>query len=262
MMHWLHFAQSQAGQGRGIPTGLLVTACFSVYKLHELGEGAPGATMCAKMSRVVFAAFLLANSAALAAEVELKVGETKTLGNKVQGAALDNPRIADLRILKDARVEVSAREDGQASLAIYTSEGKLQMYQVRVVGNPAKGTGASPASAGSSTPRFGGRKIPSARCAEPLENEDATRALQDARDLLRQEHVDDALQALERALVLEPDAAVLHLYLGSAWAKRGNDAKGAASYETYVLSCPDSPEAKPVNRLLQEFGRRSSSKPE
>jgi hypothetical protein len=218
--------------------------------------------MRAKLSRVVFAALLLASSAALAAELELKVGETKTLGNKVQGAALDNPRVADLRILKDARVEVSAREDGQASLAIYTSEGKLQMYQVRVLANP-KGTGASPASAASgTTPRFGGRKIPNARCAEPLEGEDAARALQDARDLLRQEHVDDALQALERALVLEPDAAVLHLYMGSAWAKRGNDAKGAASYETYVLSCPDSPEAKQVNRLLQEFGRRTSSKPE
>ena len=218
--------------------------------------------MRTKLSVVVCATLLLANSAALATEVELKVGETRVLGNKVQGAALDNPRIADLHILKDARVEVSAREDGQASLAIYTSEGKLQMYQVRVLANPAKGNGASPASAASSTPRFGGRKIRNARCAEPLEGEDAAHALQDARDLLRQEHVDDALHALERALVLEPDAAVLHLYLGAAWAKRGNDAKGAASYETYVLSCPDSPEAKPVSRLLQEFGRRSSSKPE
>ena len=179
--------------------------------------------MGAKLSGVVFAALLLASSAVLAADVELKVGETRVLGNKVQG--------------------------------------KLQMYQVRVLANPGKGNGASPASA-SSTPRFGGRKIPNARCVEPLEGEDASRALQDARDLLRQEHVDEALQALERAVVLEPDAAVLHLYLGSAWAKRGNDAKGAASYETYLLSCPDSPEATPVNRLLQEFGRRTSSKPE
>ena len=218
--------------------------------------------MGAKLSGVVFAALLLANSAVLAAEVELKVGETRVLGNKVQGAALDNPSVADLHILKDARVEVLAKENGQASLAIYTSEGKLQMYQVRVLANPGKGNGASPAAAASSTPRFGGRKIPNARCVEPLEGEVAARALQDARDLLRQEHVDEALQALERAVVLEPDAAVLHLYLGSAWAKRGNDAKGAASYETYLLSCPDSPEATPVNRLLQEFGRRTSSKPE
>src|SRR5262249_55477970 len=154
----------------------------------------------------------------------------------------------------------SAKEDGQASIAIYTSDGKLAMYQLRVLGNPEKGTGA-PASAASGTGPFGGRKIPNARCSEPLEGEDAARALQDARDLLRQENTGDAVKALERALVLEPDAAVVHLYLGSAWAKRGNEAKGAASFETYVLSCPDSPQAKPVIGLLNEFSRRVSSKP-
>ncbi len=214
--------------------------------------------MRAKLSGVVFTALLLANSAALAGELQLKVGETRVVGNKAQGVALDNPRVADVHILKDARVEVSAKEDGQASIAIYTAEGRLQLYELRVLGNPVKGTGASPASAA----RFGGRKIPNARCAEPLEDEGAASELQDARDLLRQENIDAAVQALERALVIEPDAAVLHLYLGSAWAKRGNEAKGAASYETYVLSCPDEAQAKPVIRLLREFGRRGSSKPD
>src|SRR5262249_39347263 len=195
------FLAEPGGRGQGVPTGLLAAAYFSVYKPYRRGEGAAGTSMRAKSSGVVFAALLLVNSAALAAEFELKVGERRVLENKAQGVALDNPRVADVRILKDAQVEVSAKEDGQASIAIYTSDGKLAMYQLRVLGNPEKGTGA-PASAASGTGPFGGRKIPNARCSEPLEGEDAARALQDARDLLRQENTGDAVKALERALVL------------------------------------------------------------
>ncbi len=217
--------------------------------------------MRAKVSAVLLG--LLASSSTMGAELQLKVGERRTLGKKVQGAALDNPGIAELHILRDARVEVEAKGNGEGRVSIYTADGKVQTYQLRVIGGEAKGTPAqAPDSGGRGAGRFGGKKIPNARCAEPLEDEGAASALQDARDLLRQENIDDAVQALERALVLEPDAAVLHLYLGSAWAKRGNEAKGAASYETYVLSCPDDTQAKPVIRLLREFGRRGSSKPD
>ena len=218
--------------------------------------------MSAKVSAVVLG--LVASSPSMGAGFQLKVGERRALGNKVQGAALDNPGIADIHILKDARVEVEAKGNGEGTVAIYTADGKVQTYQLRVTGGEAKGAAAqAPGSTSWGAGRFGGKKIPNARCAEPLEDEGAATALQDARDLLRQEHVQDAIEELERALILEPDAAVVHLYLGSAWAKLNKEAKGSSSYETFVLSCPGDAKAKPVIRLLREFGRRTSSaKPE
>lgn len=223
----------------------------------RLANEANGVSMRANWCGALFAVLGGISSPALG-DVELKVGETKIVGNRVQGVALDNPRIADVHMLKDARVEVAAKEGGEATISLYTADGKLQIQQLRVVSD--RTSGAQTAATGTwISSRFGGSKIPNARCAEPLEDEGAASALQDARDLLRQELTQDAIRTLEHALRLEPDAAVLHLYLGAAWAKLNNEAKGAASYETYVLSCPEGPEAKAVIRLLRELERRSSS---
>lgn len=208
----------------------------------------------------IFFLFIGSISLSALADLELKVGEKKVLGNKVQGVASDNPQVADVHMLKDARVEIAAKEGGEATISLYSTDGKLQMYQLRVRPNQVESAQSSGAAWQSS--RFGGKKIANARCTEPLEDEGAASALQDARDLLRQEHVEDAVRALESALAQEPDAAVVHLYLGAAWAKLSQDAKGASSYETYVLSCPREGQAQPVIRLLRDFEHRGSSKRE
>ena len=80
---------------------------------------------------------------------------------------------------------------------------------------------------------------------------------------MRQEHTEDAIQKLDRALLIEPDAAVVHLFLGSAWAKLKDESRGAYSYETFVLSCRDDAKASSVVRMLREFNRRRlRTKPE
>jgi len=212
------------------------------------------------MGLVVLTSFL-----ARGAELQLQVGETRVLSaDNVQGAGLDNPKVAEIRIMKDLRVEVAAKESGEGTISVYTADGQLQAYPIRVgarSGDSSSGRGESAKAWPAAI--FGGKRIPSARCFEPLEDEDAAAELDDARDLLRQEHTGDAIQKLDRALLIEPDAAIVHLFLGSAWAKLKDPSRGAYSYETFVLSCPDDAKANAVVRMLREFERRThQTKPE
>lgn len=221
--------------------------------------------MRVKNSWLLVAVICLAGSWASAAELQLKVGDSRVVGTgRAQGTGLDNPAIAETQILKDSRVQVTGKAEGEGTLSVYRADGKLDTYKLRVVGRKDKGASAAgPSSAGAwSAPVFGGKRIPDAHCAEPLEDEDASAALNDARDLLRQEHVGDAIKKLELALSIDPNAAVVHLFLGSAFAKLHDESKGASSYETFVLSCPDNSRAKPVVRLLREFERQAPRKPE
>ena len=215
--------------------------------------------MRAKNPWLLLSLVCLAGSWASAAELKLKVGESRVLTTgRAQGTGLDNPAIADIQILKDSRVQVTGKADGEGILSIYSADGKLVTYRVRVVGGKGKSPSpGGPSANASSGAVFGGKKIADAHCAEPLEDDDASAALNDARDLLRQEQVRDAIKKLELALSIDPNAAVVHLYLGSAWAKVQDQSKGALSYETFVLSCPDNSKAKPVVQLLREFERQS-----
>ena len=239
-----------------------------------------------------------------AAQLQLQSGETFVLAvGQVQGIALDNSKIAEIKILNDSQVQVAAKQNGEGTLSIFTADDKMTTYPIRVIGatggNEVPGHEASSPEAQQQQPNqqagrwvyhsqygwtwmpygaehpnelsserwsaaiFGGKRISNARCAEPLEDEEAAAALQDARDLARQEHTEDAIRELDRALTIEPDAAVLYLYLASAWAKLKDQSRGASNYETFALSCPDDPKAKSVIRLLREFGRRTAhTKPE
>jgi hypothetical protein len=220
----------------------------------------------ASNSWVLMGLVALTSSLARGAEVQLQVGETRVLSaDNVQGAALDNPKVAEIRIVQDRRVEVSGKESGEGTVSLCTADGQLRAYPIRVVALSADSTGSGRGDSAKAWPAaiFGGKKIPGARCVEPLEDEEAAAELDDARDLLRQEHTGDAIQKLDRALLIEPDAAVVHLFLGSAWAKLKDQSRGAYSYETFVLSCPDDAKANAVVRMLREFERRThQTKPE
>jgi len=214
--------------------------------------------MRANNSWLLLGLICLAGSWASAAELKLKVGESRVLTTgRAQGTGLDNPAIADIQILRDSRVQVTGKAEGEGTLSIYSADGKLETYRLRVAGGKGKSPSSGASANASSGAVFGGKRIPDAHCAEPLEDDDASAALHDARDLLRQEQVRDAIKKLELALSIDPNAAVVHLYLGSAWAKVQDQSKGALSYETFVLSCPDNSKAKPVVQLLREFERQS-----
>lgn len=253
----------------------------------------------AKNSWVLIGLVGLASFSTGAAQLQLRSGETLVLAvSQAQGIALDNPKIAEIKILDDSQVQVAAKENGEGTLFIFTADDRMTRYPIRVIGeadgHEVRGHEASSRQAqqqqpgqqagqwvyhseygwtwipygaehtnevspqGWSTAMFGGKRIANAHCAEPLEDEDAADALEDARDLARQEHTEDAIQELNRALTIEPDAAVLYLYLASAWAKLKDQSRGASNYETFALSCPDDPKAKSVVRLLGEFSRRTA----
>jgi len=253
----------------------------------------------AKNSWVLIGLVGLTSFSTGAAQLQLRSGEAFVLAvNHAQGITLDNPKIAEIKILDDSQVQVAAKENGEGTLSIFTADDKMTRYPIRVIGkadgHEVRGREASSRQAqqqqpgqqagqwvyhseygwawmssgaektnevspqGWPTTMFGGKRIANARCAEPLEDEDAADALQDARDLARQEHTEDATQELNRALTIEPDAAVLYLYLASARAKLKDQSGAASNYETFALSCPDDPKAKSVIRLLGEFSRRTA----
>jgi tetratricopeptide (TPR) repeat protein len=208
----------------------------------------------------IFGAMMVVSNAwaAGAPSVSVKVGKAQVITTvKAQGALLDNPTIADIHILADSHVQVRGRSNGDGTLSVLTADGKTLTYAVRVTGGSSSGA-AEEATSIWRGPVFGGKKIDHARCGEPLDDERAEEALERARALLNHGQTQEAVARLEQALKIEPDAALVHLFLGAAWAKLRDQARGAASYETFVLSCPDSPKTDAVVRVLREFNRRAS----
>ncbi len=202
---------------------------------------------------------LAANSPAHGAELRIRAGEKRILPTRnAQGVTLDNPKIAETRIVSGRQVEVVGKGNGDGTLSIFTADGKTQTYSVHVSGAlPDAGEGnedetneAWPAA------RFGGKRILHSRCGEPLGEEKAVEAFEEARGLLKKDQVSEAIPKLDRVLQIEPDAAIAHLFLGAAWAKLKDQGRGAYHYETFVLSCPDDPKANAVVRLLREFHRQ------
>ncbi|HME92196.1 MAG TPA: pilus assembly protein N-terminal domain-containing protein [Myxococcaceae bacterium] len=206
---------------------------------------------------VVLPCWLAASSALGGSELQLRAGEKRLLPvHHAQGVTLDNPKIADTRIVSGQGVEVVGKGNGEGTLSIYTADGKTQTYSIRVRGGASGGE--EPANEAWPKARFGGQQISNARCSEPLRQEKANQLFEEARALLKKDQTSEAIPKLDQVLKTEPDAAVAHLFLGAAWAKMKDQAKGAAHYESFVLSCPDNPNVEAVVALLREFDRQVS----
>jgi len=216
----------------------------------------------------IWVAFLLlaANPASGASELRLRAGEKRVLPiRNAQGVTLDNPRIAETRIVSGKQVEVLGKGNGDGTLSIFTADGKSQTYSIHVRGAADAGeVEEEPPNAAWPKARFGGQRISDARCGEPLRVEKANQTFEEARGLLKNDQTREAIPKLDQVLQIEPNAAVAHLFLAAAWAKLKDQAKGAYHYETFVLSCPDDPKVDAVVQLLREFDRqvpRGKSKP-
>jgi hypothetical protein len=207
-----------------------------------------------------FAAALLA-APAQAAELRLRVGERRVVAvRKAQGLSLDNPAIAEARILNATQIELVGTGSGEGKLFVVTGDGKSLEFEVHVTGpkreSQVKENGATDAVAQDA--RFGGRRIARAQCDEPLSDPNASSALDEARSLLKKERFEEAIRRLDDVLRIRPDAAFVHLFLGAAWARLKDQARGAYHYETFALSCPDDPKVAAVVLLLRDFERQSA----
>lgn len=200
---------------------------------------------------------------ARAAELRIRSGEKRVVSiGKAQGLSLDNPSIADARILNASQIEIVGRGGGEGTLLVFTADGKTQAFTIRVTGAEL----ATPDSYDETatgvwrTRRFGGKKIAKARCEEPLANKNAETTFEEARELLKKSQFREAIAKLDEVLKTEPDAARAHLFLGAAWAKLEDQAKGAYHYETFALSCPDDPNVAAVVGMLRDFEQRLATK--
>ncbi len=207
---------------------------------------------------VVFGAILF-GWPARAAELRIRAGEKRVVSvGKTQGLALDNPSIADARILNATQIEIVGKGNGEGELLVFTANGKTQTFTIHVTGAQvaAREIDDELGSDGLRVPRFGGKKIAKAHCDEPLPEKNASAALEDARELLKKNQLREAITKLDEVLKIEPDAALAHLFLGAAWAKLEDQAQGASHYETFAMSCPDDPKVEAVVGLLRNFERR------
>ena len=214
--------------------------------------------MSLAFAAVVFGAILFAWPAR-AAELRIRAGEKRVLSvGKAQGLALDNPRIADARILNATQIEIVGKGNGEGELFVYTKDGNTREFTIHVTGAQvaAREIDEELGSDGRSVSRFGGKKIAKARCDEALPEKNASAAFEDARELLKKDQFREAITKLDEVLKIEPDAAVAHLFLGAAWAKLDDQARGASHYETFAMSCPNDPKVEAVVGLLREFERR------
>jgi tetratricopeptide (TPR) repeat protein len=208
---------------------------------------------------MVFGA-ILSGWPARAAELRIRAGEKRVVSvGKAQGLALDNPSIADASILNATQIEIVGKGNGEGELLVFTKDGKTQTFTIRV-------TGAQVAAAEIDqelgrdgrrrVSRFGGKRIAKARCEEPLPEKNASAAFEDARELLKKDQFREAITKLDEVLKIEPDAALAHLFLGAAWAKLDDQARGASHYETFAMSCPNDPKVEAVVGLLRDFEGR------
>jgi len=198
-------------------------------------------------------------SNALADDVSVQVGQRKLVDvGRAEGVVLDNPSIADVQIFKGYQIEVLGKVVGDGTLMVVAPDGDSRTYAVHVVAGSQAPSPGSEASDAARAAVFGGKKIAGASCAEPVEGKRAALALKQARSLAEQDRIQEAIQQANQGLIDDPQAAVFHLFLGSAWAKLRDQARGAYHFETFALSCPEHPAGKTVAQLLQDFGRRIS----
>jgi tetratricopeptide (TPR) repeat protein len=212
---------------------------------------------------IVFFGAIFVGRPARAAELRIRTGEKRVVSiGKAQGLSLDNPSIADTRILNSGQIEIAGRASGEGTLLVVTADGKTQTFTIRVTGAQLAGQDSDDETGNGAwrNPRFGGKRIANARCEEPLPNKNAATAFEEARELLKKSQFREAIAKLDEVLKAEPDAARAHLFLGAAWAKLEDQAKGAYHYETFALSCPDDPKVAAVVGLLREFEQRLSNK--
>ncbi len=213
------------------------------------------------LTTIAFGAALLACPAS-AAELRIRTGEKRVISvRKAQGLTLDNPDIAEARILSATQIEIVGKEDGEGKILVLTADGQTLTFAIHVIGGKEIARLGEEASTDARrTPRFGGKKIANARCGEPNADTNASNLFEEARALLKKDQISEAISKLDQALKLEPEIALAHLFLGAAWAKIKDQAQGAYHYETFVLSCPDDPKVGAVVQLLRDFERRVPQK--
>ena len=102
----------------------------------------------------------LVGSPVRAADLRVRVGEKRLLSvRKAQGLSLDNPGIADARIVGGTQVEVVGKGNGIGKLLIFTADGKTQTFSIQVTGGSLDvGELEDAANEAWPVPRFGGKK--------------------------------------------------------------------------------------------------------
>ena len=79
------------------------------------------------------------------------------------------------------------------------------------------------------------------------------RLYEEGTDLLRNNELNKAVDALNRCLALDPGFAKCHRMLGATYARLKNPEKGAIHYRKFIQLAPNDPEAAKVKIFLEQY---------
>ena len=71
--------------------------------------------------------------------------------------------------------------------------------------------------------------------------------------LIEEKKYKDSIATLQQAAALEPNLAIVHMYLGTSYAREGDMKAGAREYEIFAKSCPNHLMAPRVQALLKDY---------
>jgi hypothetical protein len=192
---------------------------------------------------------------------QVRVGETKTFTvNNAMGVVLDDARVADVALVRAGQVTVSGTKAGKAQIEVFSAQGAVQSISLTVQANGGqmRVSKQSPYASGAwTTAQLGGRRFEEVACAGDDLPDEVERALKEARQLLAERDVRPAIPKLQALLAMNPRPAVAHIFLGAAYERSNDPARGVAEYETYVLSCEDDSLTPPLIGVLKDYMQRT-----
>jgi pilus assembly protein CpaC len=212
---------------------------------------APGNAQTQALDRVVSS-----SSAGTVEDVamDLTVGEEKSaVYSDVSKVAVTqaSPTVEVAPLDSGDGVRIKGVAVGTAKVLLHLGGRPAVALAVTVLDAPAKG--AAPGAGGPAQPRFGGRALPKPDCTGDTTTPETARMVAEAVDLERARKHASALEKLLAVVEKQPGAAHVYKKLGALYAKTGELDRGAAAYETFVLSCPAQPDTKKVRALLEDF---------
>jgi hypothetical protein len=97
-----------------------------------------------------------------------------------------------------------------------------------------------------------------ASCSDRPASPQAAQPFDLGMSLIQEQKHQEAIAPLQQAASLEPDLAIVHMYLGICYSRMSDQKNAATEYEAFIKACPGHPMAARVQTLL---GESRASKP-
>jgi tetratricopeptide (TPR) repeat protein len=183
-------------------------------------------------------------------QLDLKAGAMSRIAvGSMKRVAIRDPEILDARPVGPETLQIKGLAAGSTTLTVWRADGSTATWEVRV-GKAPKQAPAPPAIPAPRA-RHVGEVIDGAHCGLPAG--EAGERFEHGLRLIHQKQPLEAIAELEKARALDPGAARVRLYLGTAFAQTAQLEKGAQAYADFLANCPDEPQAHEVRAILEGY---------